>query len=92
MLWVVIIQQAEATGLVMGPFDGVYKLDEGGLDWGSISRLAQAISPPELRTRFDKRNCRRIFLSEGKERTGQSSRVTGIVCDVSTLASLLLCN
>lgn len=40
VLWVAIIQQAEATGLVTGPFDGVYKLDEGGLDSGSISRLA----------------------------------------------------
>lgn len=32
VLWVAIIQRAEATGLVTGPLNGIYKVDEFGLD------------------------------------------------------------
>ena len=41
ILWVAIIQQAECLGLISGPDDGLYTLEEGGLNWSIICFLAR---------------------------------------------------
>lgn len=61
ILWVAIIRYAEATYLVRGSLDGIYVLDEEGFDWGSISRIAQSLAPPELRQFYSKHGCYYLF-------------------------------
>lgn len=68
ILWVAIIRQAEARDLVRGPHDGLYVLEDGGLDWSGISHIAQSIAPSDLRHLYSKHGCRRLFDRDSSQR------------------------
>lgn len=57
ILWVAIIWQAEKLGLVSGPNDGLYTLEEDGLNWSGVSDIAQDIAPVHLRDMYSREGC-----------------------------------
>jgi len=70
ILWVAIIWQAEKLGLVSGPNDGLYTLEEDGLNWSGVSDIAQDITLVHLRDMCSKEGCLNLFL-------GRKSRTVG---------------
>lgn len=64
ILWIAIITQAKRTGLVSNPRDDCYTIQEDGLDWGGVSRLAQSAAPPESKDQYTKNFCYRLFYRE----------------------------
>ncbi|KAM5342939.1 hypothetical protein ACJ41O_013905 [Fusarium nematophilum] len=60
-LWVGIIQGAEEQGLVTRPDDDRYQVAGNALDWVNVSQTAQRIAPPDLRRKFTKDSCHRMF-------------------------------
>jgi hypothetical protein len=49
--------------LVDGPLDDRYILEDEGLDWGRISRIALELAPPDLRDMYTKSFCFSQFHS-----------------------------
>ncbi len=68
ILWVAIIRQTEARDLVRGRCDGLYVLEDGGLDWSGISHIAQSIAPSDLRNAYSKYGCRHMFGRDSSHR------------------------
>jgi hypothetical protein len=63
ILWVAIIRHAREMELVDGPLDDRYILEDEGLDWGRISRIALELAPPDLRDMYTKSFCFSQFHS-----------------------------
>jgi hypothetical protein len=57
ILWVAITRRAREMELVDGPLDNRYILEDEGLDWGRISRIALELAPPDLRDMYTKSFC-----------------------------------
>jgi hypothetical protein len=53
--------QAEKLGLVSGPNDGLYTLEEDGLSWSGVSDIAQDTAPVHLRDMYSKEGCLNLF-------------------------------
>jgi hypothetical protein len=62
ILWVAIIREAESCCLVSGPGkDKYYKLQDSALDWTNVALRAKHVAPPDLRDRYSKRGCQKLY-------------------------------
>lgn len=69
ILWVaIIIQQAEELDLVSGPDDGLYMLEEGGLNWSGISVMARRRAPADFCQLYSKQGCLDLFCKTENRR------------------------
>lgn len=65
ILWAAIKRYAEAAGLVESTDeDGRIQLRKFGLNWKEVSKIAESIAPPYLRTAFLPRTCMWLLAQE----------------------------
>ncbi|KAF4944460.1 hypothetical protein FSARC_14671 [Fusarium sarcochroum] len=62
ILFVAIIREAEARGLVYED-DGIYTVQDNGLDWVNVAEIGQEIAPDGLKDLYTEEDCEKLYKS-----------------------------